>query len=166
MRNEEGEKDYLVDALFKLFEYNQLEILLLETSGAYGNNNATKIDFDNHKGMYGLLAMLKEIASTYNFARIECFYKLRVYFVQAANKSLYLWSLRYLEGDVYEMWREEKIEVDDNFNNKDSIVPMIQFLWNLKGRLEDMVEHLNIVQKKTMRKTRKDTASLEKRLSS
>ena len=59
------------NALFKLFEYNQLEILLLETSGAYGNNNATKIDFDNHKGMYGLLAMLKEIASTYKFARIE-----------------------------------------------------------------------------------------------
>ncbi|KAI7891196.1 uncharacterized protein EV154DRAFT_588699 [Mucor mucedo] len=86
VQKDEGERDYLADALFKLFDYEQLEVLLLETSGPYKNTNTTKIDYDNHKGMYGLLAMLKEIASTYKFANIQSFYDVKVFFVQAANK--------------------------------------------------------------------------------
>lgn len=72
----------------KLFEYNELEVLLLETSGCYGNTNVTKIDFDNHKAMNGMLAMLEDNATLYQFASIEHFYDLKVYFMQAANKSL------------------------------------------------------------------------------
>ncbi|KAI7891194.1 uncharacterized protein EV154DRAFT_508967, partial [Mucor mucedo] len=73
VQKEEGKRDYLADALYKLLDYKQLEVLLLETSGPYKNNNATKIDFDNHKGVCDLLVLLKIISTTNKYAKIECF---------------------------------------------------------------------------------------------
>lgn len=43
------------------------------------------------------------------------------------------------------MWREEKVEIDDKFEGKDCTVPLVQFLCNLKGKLEDMVDQLDRV---------------------
>lgn len=50
---------YKSDGLLKLYEYKDLEILLLETSGLFNNTDKVEVNFDHHKGFYGILAMLK-----------------------------------------------------------------------------------------------------------
>ncbi|KAG1167128.1 hypothetical protein G6F47_011510 [Rhizopus delemar] len=66
---------YKTDGLIKLFGIKQLELLLLETSGHFRNTDSVKLNFDHHKGMFGLLAMLKCIADEFHFANIEKFYE-------------------------------------------------------------------------------------------
>jgi hypothetical protein len=43
-----------------------LELLLVETFGHYGNTDKTKAKSDHHKGTSGTLAMLKTIADEFN----------------------------------------------------------------------------------------------------
>ncbi|EIE90418.1 hypothetical protein RO3G_15129 [Rhizopus delemar RA 99-880] len=71
---------YKTDGLIKLFGIKQLELLLLETSGHFRNTDSVKLNFDHHKGMFGLLAMLKCIADEFHFANIEKFCKVKVFF--------------------------------------------------------------------------------------
>lgn len=52
---------------------NDLELMLLETAGAFKKNDPGKIAFDNSKGMFALQAMLKTIADKYTFATGDSF---------------------------------------------------------------------------------------------
>jgi hypothetical protein len=47
-----------------------------------------KITFDNSKGMFALLAMLKNIADKYTFASVDEFRKLKLHFVQPSGKDI------------------------------------------------------------------------------
>lgn len=47
---------------------NDLEVMLVETAGAFNKDNPVKTSFDNSKGMFALLAMLKTIADKYPYA--------------------------------------------------------------------------------------------------
>ena len=66
--------------------YKDLEVLILETAGAFGHEDHAKTTFDNSKGMFALLAMLKTIADRYKHASVEGFSKLKLYFVQPSGK--------------------------------------------------------------------------------
>lgn len=79
---------YKTDGLIKLFGLKNLELLLLETSGHFSNTDKVKIKLDNHKGMFGILAMLKCIADYYSFASVESFSQIKVFFLQAAGNIL------------------------------------------------------------------------------
>lgn len=79
---------YKSDGLLKLYEYKDLEILLLETSGLFNNTDKVEVNFDHHKGFYGILAMLKNIADEYSFASVDSFGKVKVFFLHAAGNIL------------------------------------------------------------------------------
>lgn len=79
---------YKTDGLIKLFGLKNLALLLLETSGHFPNTDKVKIKLDNHKGMFGILAMLKCIADYYSFASVESFSQIKVFFLQAAGNIL------------------------------------------------------------------------------
>lgn len=79
---------YKTDGLIKVFGLKKLELLVLKTSGPYGNTDRVKLKFDHHKGMFGMLAMLKTIADEYHFASVENFSKFKVFFLNGAGKYI------------------------------------------------------------------------------
>lgn len=52
---------YKSDGLMKLFGFKKLEMLVLETSGHFGNTDRVKLKFDHHKGVLGMLTILKSV---------------------------------------------------------------------------------------------------------
>ena len=69
-----------------------MELLLLETSNSYDDTTEKKVNFDFHKGMFGIVAMLKTIADRYNYAPFDSFKKLKLYFMHAHSRfwTIYL----------------------------------------------------------------------------
>ncbi|KAI8091240.1 uncharacterized protein B0P05DRAFT_462896 [Gilbertella persicaria] len=80
-------KIYKADGVIRLAQEDDLEILVLETAGAFGHDDHAKAAFDNSKGMFASLAMLKTIADKYKFASVTEFKKLRLYLVQPSGKQ-------------------------------------------------------------------------------
>lgn len=66
---------------------HNLEVVLLETSGAYDSCSSNKETTDHIKAAYGLLAMLHTAARLYNCADVELFKKLNIPFVHVAKKK-------------------------------------------------------------------------------
>ncbi|EIE76042.1 hypothetical protein RO3G_00746 [Rhizopus delemar RA 99-880] len=81
---------YKSDGLIKLFGLQNIELLLLETSGCFDNKVKIKLNFDHHKGMFGTLAMIKCIADEFEYASTDQFKKIKVFFLNAAGKTLML----------------------------------------------------------------------------
>lgn len=81
----DNRKVYKADGI--VCHQNGLELMLLETAGSFKSNDAAKATFDNSKGMFGLLAMLKTIADRYHFASCESFKKLKLLFLQPSGKK-------------------------------------------------------------------------------
>ncbi|GAA5802099.1 hypothetical protein HPULCUR_007559 [Helicostylum pulchrum] len=124
---------YKTDGLIKLFGLKKLELLLLETSGHFSNDDNVKITLDHHKGMYGILAMLKCIAYEFPFASIEKFSHAKVFFLHAADTRLNLWSVRFQSEGVFDLWRESCLEILPLFKDRVSYLPLlIEFCWNTK----------------------------------
>lgn len=78
-------KVYKTDGIVRI--WNKLEVMLLETAGAFKKNDPCKIAFDNSKGMFGLLAMLKTIVDRYALASCESFKKLKLFYLQPSGKA-------------------------------------------------------------------------------
>ncbi|KAG2233669.1 hypothetical protein INT48_008459 [Thamnidium elegans] len=91
-------KAYDADGVICFDSLLALETLLLETSGSFKNKDERKISFDNIKGLYALLAMLKT---------------LKLYFVQASDEYARLWSIQYASNGVYMFNREHKITITE-----------------------------------------------------
>ncbi|ORE15286.1 hypothetical protein BCV71DRAFT_274105 [Rhizopus microsporus] len=51
----------------------------------------TKINFNYHKGIFGVLAMLKTIAREMKYASLGYFQKVKIFFVHAADKFILLY---------------------------------------------------------------------------
>ena len=73
--NQDSRYQYKADGIIRLFRMKDLELLLLEKSGHYGNCNQTKISFDHHKGVYGACAMLKQIAIEFDCGHLSHFFE-------------------------------------------------------------------------------------------
>ncbi|KAF7722075.1 hypothetical protein EC973_003724 [Apophysomyces ossiformis] len=69
---------YNADGVIRLRGLLETEIMIVETSGSFDKRDKTKISFDLHKGMFGLLSMLKTIADKYEYASIESFKELKM----------------------------------------------------------------------------------------
>ena len=68
----------------------EIELLLVEVSGCFNNKDKVKLNFDHHKGMFGALAMIKSIADQYEYASVDQFEKVKVFFLNAAGKTYIL----------------------------------------------------------------------------
>ncbi|KAG1054981.1 hypothetical protein G6F43_003029 [Rhizopus delemar] len=104
---------------------------------------STKIKLDHHKGVYGILAMLKCIADDYSFASVDKFCQVKTFFLHAADNKLHLWSVRYQADGLFDLWRESCLKIRPNFEDRVEFLPqMIKFCWNTKRLLEQAVNHL------------------------
>lgn len=86
----DNRKQYKADGIIRLSTLNDLEALLLESAGSFQSQDERKILFDNIKGMYALLAMVKSIADYFSHASVETFAKLKLYYVQASVKEIHV----------------------------------------------------------------------------
>ncbi|PHZ17125.1 uncharacterized protein RHIMIDRAFT_253084 [Rhizopus microsporus ATCC 52813] len=114
---------YKSDGLIKLFGLKNIELLLLETSGYFDNKEKIKLNFDHHKGMFGCLAMLKSIADEFEYASIDKFKRVKVFFLNAAGSYLHLWSLSYGENNLFDFFRERHLHIKPNFEDKQEFIP-------------------------------------------
>lgn len=71
-----------------LVEDLSTEILLSEVSSSYGENSKGKTSFDHHKAMFGLLAMIRTIASLYKYGSFETFSRLKLHFVHTHGRLI------------------------------------------------------------------------------
>lgn len=85
---DEKKNVYKPDGVVVSFGLKQQEILVLETSGTFTKLDKTKINFDHHKGVYGLLPMIKWIADDYRFGSLDTFTKIKAYFIHAEGTPL------------------------------------------------------------------------------
>lgn len=92
----DDKNQYKSDGLIKLFGLNNLEFVLVETSGSFSNKDKNKLKLDHHKGVYGALAMLKCIVDDYSYASLKSFSKVKVFFLHGAGKVLV-----YENGTIY-----------------------------------------------------------------
>ncbi|CAO3657461.1 unnamed protein product [Mucor hiemalis] len=99
--NYKGDRfQYKADGIIKMMNIRNLEILLVETSGPFANTDKTKSNFDYHKGTFATLAMLKTIADEFNYADIDVFVNVKVFFIHATETSIHLWSLCYQKEGI------------------------------------------------------------------
>ncbi|CAO3704074.1 unnamed protein product [Rhizopus stolonifer] len=148
---------YYADGMITLYGMEELEVLLLETSSFFGSKKNNKRCFDHHKGLFGSLSMIKTVADEYYLGSIEDFSKIKIIFVQAAGRTIYIWSLKYIvEGPAYELWLEGRLDINPKFVNKVAELPkIINFYWLLKCLLEDSVESISALKDEHMRKLKK-----------
>ncbi|KAI7888254.1 uncharacterized protein EV154DRAFT_518432 [Mucor mucedo] len=83
-KSEDQRKIYKADDVVRTT--GTLEILLLETAGPFNHIDLPKPSFDNSKGMFGLLFMLKTLADKYHNCSKTVFRELKLYFLQASRK--------------------------------------------------------------------------------
>ncbi|KAL0077720.1 hypothetical protein F4703DRAFT_1910643 [Phycomyces blakesleeanus] len=113
---------YKNDGLVKLFGLKEIGVFL-------------RLCFDNHKGMFGGVAMLKSIVDHYSCASIESFENVKVFFLNAVGKQLHLWSLSFKINRIFDMWIEGSLLLIPDFSENDDFVPdLAQFCWNMKAK--------------------------------
>ncbi|KAG1136731.1 hypothetical protein G6F37_011747 [Rhizopus arrhizus] len=81
--------------------------------------------------------MLKSITDVYHEGTMETFRCIKVFFVHAAEETLYLWSLRFEpEGPVYKLWLEDMLLIKPDIEDKLEAMPaIINFFWNFKANI-------------------------------
>ncbi|CAO3700959.1 unnamed protein product [Rhizopus microsporus] len=72
--------------------------------------------------MFGCLAMLKSIADEFNYASIDRFRKVKVFFLNAARRHLHLWSLSYGENNLFDFFRERRLQSSQTFKDKQEFI--------------------------------------------
>ncbi|KAG2197833.1 hypothetical protein INT47_009714 [Mucor saturninus] len=123
---------YKTDGLVKLFESEKLELIVVKTSGHFGNTDRVKLKFDHHKGMFGMLAMLKCMAGKFYLTSVEKFSKVKV-FLAGADEQLHLWSISYKEEGIFDLWREATLNLKPEYDDVDEyLTQLVQFFWTIK----------------------------------
>jgi hypothetical protein len=105
-----------------IVQYKDLEIVLVEACGVYGNVAMSKIQFDRHKGLCACLAMLRTIAVKYKYASLPTFQNLRILFVHTKGNFLQLWSVSFI-NDLFIFNCLEKCELSLDIEFKSKTIP-------------------------------------------
>lgn len=66
---------------------NKQEVLIVEISNALYQATKEKISFDHSKAMFGMLAILKTLANSYNFGTFESFKRIKIHFVHVYGNN-------------------------------------------------------------------------------
>lgn len=133
---------YNADGIIRTRGHQELEVLIYEVSSGYLYQDKAKHSTDHHKGMFGLLSMLKAIADTYKHATLTTFMKQKVFFMQAYHDCLYLWSLRCVEDNLYCLFRERKVRVPYLFESRiNDVLDFVLFANEVKVRVIRQIAH-------------------------
>ncbi|KAG0165188.1 hypothetical protein DFQ30_008850 [Apophysomyces sp. BC1015] len=136
---------YLADGVVRFDE--DKEILLLETSSAYSTATAEKISFDHHKGMFGLLSMMKTTADQYKYASFEIFRKLKLHFVHVHGTAVRHWTMSVPDSNIYLMCKEQRAEIPRKFADKGTqSLPFVLLYLNLAAAIQNSVETLSALE--------------------
>ncbi|OBZ88209.1 hypothetical protein A0J61_03740 [Choanephora cucurbitarum] len=131
-------KIYKADGIVRIND--DLELILVETAGPFRKEDACKTAFDNSKGMFALLAMLKTIADKYYFASCQSFKKLKVLYLQPSDCYLRLWQTNYSKNGHYEYIRVAKAVVSEEEKAEEAcLCSLNQFTMKMKVRIELLV---------------------------
>ncbi|KAI8369681.1 hypothetical protein BD560DRAFT_329950 [Blakeslea trispora] len=164
----DNREKYNADGIIRLRELYDLEILLLETSGCFQNKDERKISFDNAKGMLALLAMMKTVADKFSYASVALFQKLKLYFIQASDEHIRLWSIQYVSNGIYSFNREDKVTIiEDESQVQQVLIPLLDFFYHVKTSLAETsdVLHQLKLQDEENRSSTKDNSSQKTLLS-
>lgn len=82
--DEQNAHGYNADGILRLND--NIEVLLLETSGPFGNNDKPREAFDHVKGAFGLQCMFRKILSKYHYSDVDIMKKLQVFLVHAQGR--------------------------------------------------------------------------------
>ncbi|CAO3637886.1 unnamed protein product [Cunninghamella blakesleeana] len=119
------------------FLYNDnIEIGLLEVSGAYGNNDIKRHTKDHIKAGFGMLAMLNNLARKYKFGSFDIFSSIRFFFIHVKEKRLRLWSFEMANSGIYIMNMIDHVNLpSDREICEHDIRHLIKLLWTFKHLL-------------------------------
>ncbi|KAF7723316.1 hypothetical protein EC973_002113 [Apophysomyces ossiformis] len=119
---------------------SQVEVLLLEVSGAYDGNDKPRQVFNHIKGAFGATAMLRAILSKYCYADPKLLPKVQVLFVHARKQHIRIWSMKTKEsGEVCFFERVAKAFMPVDMGDAANIVEVASFFWLLGDLLEHAV---------------------------
>ncbi|KAI9347086.1 hypothetical protein BD770DRAFT_446558 [Pilaira anomala] len=145
-----GDTLYKANGIIRLYGIKQLEILVLESSSCFGSTDRTKKFFGHHKSVIGAVTMLRTIPKKCTYGSVKTFAKIKVFFLHAAGKTLYLWSLKYIQeanGPPYELYLESRLEIEPEYENKEEALPkLLKFYWLLKNLLEESIGNIIILE--------------------
>ncbi|KAI8046957.1 hypothetical protein BDF21DRAFT_428157 [Thamnidium elegans] len=132
-RKVDHRKIYKADGVIRLHFWYNLEILLLETAGSLAKTDDRKASFDNAKGMFALLAMLNTVADKYHQAICFTFQKIKIYFLQAADKHIRLWSMQYHQMVCIILYAKQKLKSPKTFtrNRPPRTIYASSFTWSM-----------------------------------
>lgn len=123
---------YNADGVIIDNEYG-FELMLLETSGAYGECTPLKKNTDHVKATYGLIALLHAVVHKYCFADFKIFKKLKVYFVHAAGQKMRLWTLNLAASKLYILNRQRSCKIPVKSENcREDFTNVVNMMWELK----------------------------------
>ncbi|CEI95008.1 hypothetical protein RMCBS344292_09209 [Rhizopus microsporus] len=83
--------------------------------------------------------MLKAVADNYQYGLLVAFQKIKVLFIHATDRAVYLCStLLAPEENIYELWLEDFLEIKPDINDKLEVIPnFLQFYWKMKKLLKE-----------------------------
>ncbi|KAI8641277.1 hypothetical protein BD408DRAFT_433481 [Parasitella parasitica] len=123
-----------------------IELSLLEVTGAFGYSDVSRRTKDHIKGSFGTLALLREIGHLFELGSLDTFQKIRVYFVQAFEEKIWLWSIGQVSQGVCVMELIETATVPTNYEDSEVYIrDVANLLWIYKSCLEEslaMIEKL------------------------
>jgi hypothetical protein len=123
---------YFADGILLDFDLD-VEVLLLETSNEFGNNDLHKHTRDHVKVGFGLISMLHVIADKYEYGSPNLFMQVKVYFIHAKNKKLRIWSLECPTKKLYVLNCLGYANVPDCFEDMELKSRSLgNLLWTLK----------------------------------
>ncbi|ORZ07336.1 hypothetical protein BCR42DRAFT_152556 [Absidia repens] len=132
---------YLADGTVYIQDSN-LEILLLEASGAYGNRDITRNAYDHVKGAFGLYTMIKAILLKYPCADPTLLNKTSVLFLHASSRdnNIRLWRMAPTKcGKLLLLERLDKSSICLDPGDVGAMINLMQFLWSVKFHTEQAI---------------------------
>ncbi|CAO3638030.1 unnamed protein product [Cunninghamella blakesleeana] len=127
------------------FLYNgDIEIGLLEVSGAYGNNDIKRHTKDHIKAGFGMLAMLNNLAHKYKFGSFDIFSSIRLFFIHVKDKRLRLWSFEMASSGIYIMNMIDHVNLPSEKETcEHDLRHLIKLLWTFKHLLFHTTKCIN-----------------------
>ncbi|CDH50755.1 predicted protein [Lichtheimia corymbifera JMRC:FSU:9682] len=122
------------------------ELLILETSGCYGNTDKPRHGSDHIKGAFGARMMLRAIIMKFYYGGDEV-HDLCVYFAHARGCKLHVWSLSMptRNGDLV-LERIMSMSIPTLVTERNVLLEMLNYLWALQILLHRTVRIMGKMQ--------------------
>ncbi|PHZ09700.1 uncharacterized protein RHIMIDRAFT_240376 [Rhizopus microsporus ATCC 52813] len=112
--------------------------------------------------------MIKAVAGKFAYASVETFQKLKLYFVQASDEHIRLWSIQYAGNGIFNFNRENKGTVTEETHQVQHMIPLLlDFFYDLRvdtfislGEAAKTIEELK-VEDEAAKKVKGESSSQE-----